>query len=143
MLAQGSNIIIEHVGESDKSLPTIIIRYKVAEQGGCYNYVKASMKSNIIQDEIITDINYVEVFFHSLKPFIKEIDTTKRGDEFGSFKIKIYQYEDCNNKCEVLLDRNTSIKFFYILIKNIKEKNQGNDQELLKALENLIRRINY
>lgn len=135
-------VLIKHIGESDKPIPTIIIYSKGMCSNPCVQSILALNKADIFLKKVIADTNWANVFVHALQDNI----TTKPNQKtymFGSFEITCYQSQDCKKRKVIIDERKKSVAFFDAILKKISERNNEKNNELIESLENLNKRIRF
>lgn len=134
-------VIIRHIGESDKPIPSIIIYTKGVCNNPCPQLVLALYKTDSFLKVISTDTNLINVFCHDsqdIKPTLKQ-----EIYMFGSLEITCYQSRDCRKKVLIINDRKMSLIFIDTIIKKITKENNLKNNELIAVLENLKKRIAF
>lgn len=135
-------LLIKHIGESDKPLPTLIVYSKGMCDNACVQSILASNKADVFLKKIITDTNCSDIFVHALQDNITTAPNQKTY-MFGSFEITYYQSQDCKKQSAIITDRKKSVAFFDAIIKKISERKDEKNNELIESLENLIKRISF
>lgn len=135
-------VLIKHIGESDKPLPTLIIYSKGMCDNACVQSILALNKSDAFLKRVITGTNFTNIFRDALED-TASIEPKEKAYIFGSFKITFYQGIDCKKQSAFILDREKGIAFFNTVAKKIRNRKSEKDNELIAPLENIIKRINY
>lgn len=120
---QSDYILIEHVGISDKPIPTIIISKEVIEKPkDARNYLVSESDYNIVKDIVLR--------------FNKD-DRECEKNEFGSFKLVVN--EGSSIKHDYLLGRKNAIQLFIQIIEILKKEDKN--ERLVSELETIQKRI--
>ena len=135
-------VLIKHIGESDKPLPTLIIYFKDICNSKCVQSILSLNKADFFLKRVITDVDLTDIFSDVLEDSVL-IESKEKLYPFGSYKITFYQSKDCNNQSVFIRGRKKSIDFFNSVIEKVEERKSEKNNELIISLENIIKRINY
>ena len=132
----GQMIILTHIGESDKPIPTIVAYTK--------NGLSAKLKDSIFNianrgfmEKIVIDSNDFKSMFNKTK----HLNSTKPDKvlyELGAFQINFYD-DNCSTHQFFIYQKEESISFFLKVIETIKEESGT----LTIALQRLRKRLDF
>lgn len=139
-----SIIVIKHIGISDKPIPTIVVCTKDVCNTPCIYSIVDTNKVGTLLNKIVASPNLINVLFQSLQQDDNvPSNPNQKTYMFGSFEI-----DYLNNKCQkeamsFLCDRKKNVDLFKLSIKKISALEKEENTELIQALTNLVKRIEY